>query len=101
MKQLLTLSLSILTAITAFAVQEKTDVTATYVKNASFEADAITSLQAKTDWLTAHRLTTCVWDGVQEPPPCDRPFRRYPRANTNYLPAFARPMPTQQHHPLN
>ena len=49
MKQLLTLSLSVLTAITAFAVQEKTDVTATYVKNASFEADAITSLQAKTE----------------------------------------------------
>ena len=49
MKRLLILSLSILTAFTALAVQEKTDVTSTYVKNASFEADAITSLQTKTE----------------------------------------------------
>ena len=49
MKRLLTLSLSILTAITAFAAQEKTDVTTTYVKNASFETDDITSLQVKTE----------------------------------------------------
>ena len=33
----------------AFAVEEKTDVTTSYVKNASFEADAITSLQTKTE----------------------------------------------------
>ena len=49
MKRLLTLTLSVLTAITTFAVQEKTDVTATYVKNASFEADNIASLQPKTE----------------------------------------------------
>ena len=49
MKRLLTLSLSILTVLTAFAAEEKTDVTTSYVKNASFEADAITSLQAKTE----------------------------------------------------
>lgn len=49
MKRLLTLTLSFLTAIAIFAVQEKTDVTATYVKNASFEGDDITSLQTKTE----------------------------------------------------
>ena len=49
MKRLLTLSLSILTALMAFATEEKTDVTSTYVKNASFEADNITSLQTKTE----------------------------------------------------
>jgi len=54
MKRLLTLTLSFLTAIAIFAVQEKTDVTATYVKNASFEGDDITSLQTKTE--SADRL---------------------------------------------
>ena len=49
MKRLITLSLGILTAVATFAVDEKTDVTATYVKNASFETDDITSLQAKTE----------------------------------------------------
>ena len=49
MKRLLTLTLSFLTAMTMFAVQEKTDVTASYVKNASFESDDIASLQSKTE----------------------------------------------------